>query len=143
LKYNFSSFLLLQFAKIGLIAGDRQDSEETIVSLSGVLETAMEGLEVMEESEEEESEEEEDDSAEEQVCVNLNKDEETFLLNGRNCASFSDSDLVRGVEDIFRQECDRSDDAGGIIKHGDNTDKDVNCSDVDHNSWKCEFEIKI
>ena len=32
----------------------------------------MEGVEVMEESEEEE-----DDSAEERVCVNLNKDEET------------------------------------------------------------------
>ena len=34
-KYNFSPFLLLQFAKIGQIAGDRQDS--------GVLETNMEG----------------------------------------------------------------------------------------------------
>ena len=91
----------------------------------------------------EEGKEEEDDSVEAQVCVNLKKDEETFFSNGSNCASHSDSDLVSGTEDIFRQEGDKSDHAGGIIKHKDNTDKDDNCLDVDPNRWKCEFEIKI
>ena len=57
---------------ISLIAGDRQDSEETIVSLSGVLETDMEGVEVMGESEEEED-------YSEHVCLNAEKNEETFL----------------------------------------------------------------
>ena len=54
------------------------------------------------------------------------------------------------------QDGDNSEDNGEIIKHVDNTDKDDKCLDddnnvdeglnyiiVDHNRWKCEFEIKI
>ena len=81
-----------------------------------------------------ESEEEEDDTEKEQVCANLKKDEETFFLIGSNCVNHPYSDLVRGAEDIFMQEGDKSDHAGGIIKHKDNTDKGNNFSDVEHNS---------
>jgi hypothetical protein len=81
----------------------------------------MEGVEVMGESDEGE-----DDSADEQVCVNLKKEEETLFLNGSNCVNHPYSDLVRGAEDIF-------------VKEGDKID----FADVDHNRWKCEFEIKI
>ena len=54
------------------------------------------------------------------------------------------------------QDGDNSEDNGETIKHVDNTDKNDNCLDddnnvdegksyiiVDHNRWKCEFEIKI
>ena len=89
----------------------------------------MEGVEVIGESEEEE-----DDTEKEQVCANLKKDEETFFLIGSNCVNQPYRDLIRGAEDIFMQEGDKSDYAGGIIKHKGNTEKGNNCSDVEHNS---------
>ena len=75
--------LLLQFAKIGLIAGGRQGSEETIVSLSGVLETHME---------------EEDDSEEEQDCEHRKKNEETSFSNDNNCVSQA-GDIIKHADD--------------------------------------------
>ena len=80
-----------------------------------------------------ESEEEEDDTEKEQVCANLKKDEETFFLIGSNCVNQPYSDLVRGAEDIYMQEEDKSDHAGGIIKHKDNTDMGNQFSHLDCN----------
>ena len=111
--------------KIGLIAGGREGSEETLVSLSGVLETDFEGVEGMGDSDE--------DSEEEQACENIKKVDKASISNDNN------SDFVGDVND--RQDGDiNSEHAGDIIKHADG-DKDYII--VDHNRWKYQFEIKI
>ena len=65
---------------------------------------------------------EEDTSEVERICVNMNKDAETFFPIGGNCASHPYHDFVRDEDDKIE---DNSEHAGEIAKHADNTNKDV------------------
>ena len=65
---------------------------------------------------------EEDHSDVERVCVNMNKDAETFFPIGSNGASHPYRDFVRDEDDKIE---DNSEHAGEIAKHADNTNKDV------------------